>query len=98
MPNFQNFTTMKNTIKAVFILTISLILTAIGFIMFVGNETVQVIDNVQEESKMYKARIGTKYVLEKDTFTIIDYSQLEETFTLSNGKKVNSALIFTSSQ
>lgn len=41
----------------------------------------------------YKKQIGKTYVLDKDTLIIVDYSILDENFTLSDGRKVNYILI-----
>jgi uncharacterized protein YxeA len=48
---------------------------------------------IEKEQNKYKVKIGTKYVLEKDTLTVVDYSSILETFTLSNEKTVNASLI-----
>lgn len=40
-----------------------------------------------------KAKIGTQIVLYSDTLMIIDYSLLNDNYTLSNGMKVNFELI-----
>lgn len=42
----------------------------------------------------YKKEIGEKFILEKDTLLITDYSILKSTFTLSNGKEVSSEIVF----
>lgn len=42
----------------------------------------------------YKKAIGEKFVLDKDTLLIIDYSILSSNFTLANGKTVSSELVF----
>ncbi len=55
--------------------------------------TTSVSSEIDEVQNKYKQRIGTKYVLEKDTLTVVDYSLISETFTLSNGKVVNASLI-----
>lgn len=47
--------------------------------------------NTQENK--YKKHIGEKYIIDKDTLTIIDYSIFSENFTLSDGRKVNYVLI-----
>lgn len=49
--------------------------------------------NIDKEQNMYKAKIGSQFILEKDTLTIVDYSSIMETFTLSNGKEVNALLV-----
>lgn len=41
------------------------------------------------ETKHHKEMIGKKVVLEKDTLTIIDFSKWNETYTLSNGVKID---------
>lgn len=40
-----------------------------------------------------KSKIGTEFVLEGDTLLIIDYSTLNDNYTLSNGTKVSKELI-----
>ena len=49
---------------------------------------------IDKEKNKYKVKIGQKFILEKDTLTIIDYSSIMETFTLSNGKEVNTSIVF----
>jgi hypothetical protein len=44
----------------------------------------------------FKSQIGKEFVLNKDTLLIIDYSLWSETFTLSNGREVNSNLVINS--
>ena len=48
---------------------------------------------LEENEKMYKEEVGQTYVLGGDTLTIVDYSTIKETFTLSNGKEVSYLLI-----
>lgn len=49
---------------------------------------------LKKEKEKYKVMIGKKFVLEKDTLIIVDYSGLKETFTLSDGREVNEKLVF----
>ena len=56
----------------------------------IGNNITQSVNKAEEE---YKAYIGTKYVIDKDTLIVIDYSMWEDNFTLSNGVEVSSVLI-----
>jgi len=51
-------------------------------------------NGIDEEKDKYKSKIGDTYVLDGDTTTVVDYSTIMETFTLSNGKKINSSLLF----
>jgi hypothetical protein len=50
--------------------------------------------SIDKEKDKYKVKIGQKFILEKDTLTIIDYSSIMETFTLSNGQEVNASIVF----
>ena len=50
---------------------------------------------VAVDSEKYKARIGTKFILDKDTLTIVDYSYITKTFSLSNGVNVNEKIVLT---
>lgn len=47
------------------------------------------------ELNNYKSRLGTIVVINKDTLVIIDYSQINESFTLSNGIKISRHLLST---
>jgi hypothetical protein len=49
---------------------------------------------ISKEQDKFKVKIGTEFILKKDTLTVVDYSSIMETFTLSNGKEVNASLIF----
>ena len=49
-------------------------------------------NNIGSEIEKVEAMVGTKVVLEKDTAIIIDYSILEESYTLSNGKEISFVL------
>ena len=64
-----------------------------AFVFSVHWLTTSVSSEIDEVQNKYKQRIGTKYVLEKDTLTVVDYSSISQTFTLSNGKVVNASLI-----
>jgi ATP-dependent Zn protease len=41
----------------------------------------------------YKSHLGQTFIFNKDTAKIVDYSMWNSTFTLSNGKTVNSSLV-----
>ncbi len=53
-----------------------------------------IIGGIDKEKNKYESKVGSTFILEGDTTTIVDYSSVMETFTLSNGKKVGAALIF----
>ena len=58
-----------------------------------NNEGTDVIKKLNTEENKYKKHIGEKYIMDKDTLTIVDYSIFSMNFTLSNGRKVNYVLI-----
>ena len=64
------------------------------FVFCVHLLTTSIISEIDKEKNKYKVKIGQKFILEKDTLTIIDYSSIMETFTLSNGKEVNASIVF----
>jgi protein associated with RNAse G/E len=52
-----------------------------------------VVSIISKNSDKMKANIGTEYILDSDTLKVIDYSILNDTYTLSNGAKINRLLI-----
>lgn len=64
------------------------------FLITIGIIYIIIVNKLEDRNNLYKEKIGTEYILEKDTLTVVDYSFLSETFTLSDGRKVNVALIF----
>lgn len=46
-------------------------------------------DGVNDISDKYKAHLGDKVVINKDTLIIIDYSLIESNYKLSNGSEVS---------
>jgi hypothetical protein len=51
-------------------------------------------NNINNEIKKYKSKLGEKYIIGNDTLIILDYSMFDENFTLSNGNKVSSIVVF----
>lgn len=51
-------------------------------------------NNINNEIKKYKSMLGEKYIIGNDTLIILDYSMFGENFTLSNGNKVSSIVVF----
>lgn len=47
----------------------------------------------QEEKIKIESKLGQKVVLEQDTVSIIDYSLINQNYTLSNGKKISFELV-----
>lgn len=73
---------MNRKIKNIFIL---LVIVAIIFIMSFN----RLVDSLQKELDKPKQAVGMKVIFETDTLTIVDYSTLNSTFTLSNGKIIS---------
>ena len=48
---------------------------------------------VTDVDDKYKKHLGEKYIIDKDTLTVIDYSLISENFILSDGRKVHYTLI-----
>ncbi len=48
---------------------------------------------IKENEKKYEKEIGQTYKFGNGTVTVIDYSTIKETFTLSNGQEVSYLLI-----
>lgn len=46
-----------------------------------------------KESDSLKSHIGETVIIKKDTLIIVDYSYLNDNFTLSNGTKVSTGII-----
>lgn len=74
--------------------------SAIVFIFLVVLSAYLIFSSVDEIKSEYskaensiKKEVGKKVILEKDTLTIIDYSILNDTYTLSNGVKVSFELV-----
>lgn len=49
--------------------------------------------NFQEEKNKVENKLGQRLVLERDTLTIIDYSLINQNYTLSNGKQISFELV-----
>lgn len=59
----------------------------IGGIVYVfGDGTFEGVIDTKEKME---ANVGERTVIEKDTLSIVDYSTFNETYTLSDGNKVN---------
>lgn len=81
---------MKSTFIGMAITMLVCLVLFVSVLSYLGND---VADKVIKEEDKYKKHIGLKHVIDKDTLTIVDYSIWDETFTLSDGRKVNYMLI-----
>lgn len=79
---------MKNSI-GFYIFVLLVILTPISIIGGIIITT----KNAYEEQQWVESKLNTKYVLNKDTLIITDYSNLNNTFILSNGIEINQNLL-----
>ena len=75
---------MKYIIQILFISTI----IVLGYLLLrnIGNE-------FQDLENKFKTEIGKEIILHKDTLIILDYSLINETFTLNNGTKMSYELL-----
>jgi hypothetical protein len=80
---------MNKTIKEM--LPIILVVVGLNVIIYFGAKNAG--NDLENKEAKYKAKIGKKFILDKDTLTIIDYSFIMSNFTLSNGVKINSSII-----
>lgn len=76
--------------KKIIIITVCMV---IAFVLCVHIVTKYFTTEILKEQNKYKAEIGKKFILDKDTLTIVDYSSFMKTFKLSNGKEVSATLI-----
>ncbi len=50
-------------------------------------------EECKKEQKWVESKLNTKYILNKDTLIVIDYSNLRNTFILSNGIEINQKVL-----
>ncbi len=85
---------MKTRIKK----TIDPIIIALVAFIIVGGITVHILisgvkDTINNAEDDFETYIGTKCIIDQDTLTVVSYSIWDESFTLSNGRKVSYVLI-----
>lgn len=73
---------------------VTIVILVVSFIICVRLLAIR----IGKEEDLYKLQIGQKIILEKDTLTVVDYSLITETVTLSNGIKVNASMVFNLSK
>tara|TARA_R110002124_G_scaffold286377_2_gene467141 strand:- start:7 stop:258 length:252 start_codon:yes stop_codon:yes gene_type:complete len=79
--------------KTIYKMAIALLLCVIAVVYLLNSIGTDVSKKLNTEENKYKKHIGKKYIIDKDTLTIVDYSIFSENFTLSDGRKVNYVLI-----
>ncbi len=72
---------------------IGLFLFIIGGYFLIALIGKSIYDGAVDHKEQYEDRVGDVYIMDGDSLTIVDYSVINETFTLSNGKTVNYHLI-----
>lgn len=81
---------MKTVYKTVIALVLGIV--SINYLLNgAGDDFFDEIDKY--ENNKYTKHIGEKYVIYKDTLTIVDYSISKDNFTLSDGRKINYFLV-----
>ena len=48
---------------------------------------------VTSDTNFYKDKLGSNFILGKDTLTIVDYNSFTEVFILSNKQEINKKLV-----
>lgn len=73
------------------LIIISIIITVLIFIfcpIIIFNAIEKVSTEVDNKTAEVKKFVGEKIVIDNDTLTIVDYSIIESSYTLSNGTKI----------
>lgn len=73
-------------------MAIALVLCIISVVYLLNSAVNDIGKNLSTEENKYKKHLGEKYIIDKDTLTIVDYSIFNENFILSDGRKVNYVL------
>lgn len=76
--------------KKISLVTLTLIVLVVTCVTLLVNSFTR---DINKEKNKYRAEVGKEVILEKDTLTIIDYSSIKETFTLSDGREVDASLV-----
>jgi len=91
----MNRETKSSTLNGYYIFVVAVIFVVAGLTLILMYMQTSLISEIEKDQNKYKAEIGKKLILEKDTLTIINYSSVLENFTLSNGTIVNASLVFS---
>lgn len=79
------------------VIKIGIVVFVLVFILF-AMLSIRALDEGKKEfnkaGSTFQEKLGQKFVLDNDTLTIVDYSLLMGTFTLSDGKQISSELVF----
>ena len=73
------------------LLSLSMLIPIIGIVIVIFF-THEVVTEMEKDERHYKVRMGQKVVINGDTLIIIDYSTFKETFTLSNGVRIDTTV------
>lgn len=74
-------------------MAIAFVLCVVAITYLLSGVIKDVSKEIENTENKYKKHIGKKHVIDKDTLIIVDYSILNESFTLSDGRKVSYVLI-----
>lgn len=78
---------MKNIIILAISIAVSFSVTAFLLVN-------SIVKDIEKKQNKYKSEIGKKIVIENDTVTIVNYSIIMESFTLSNDQTVDCNFVF----
>jgi|TARA_R110000737_G_scaffold240714_1_gene252288 hypothetical protein len=63
------------------------------FIHILSSGFSEVVGGMDKRDKEMKSHVGETVIIDKDTLTIIDYSFMDNNYTLGNGLKVSEAFL-----
>ena len=63
------------------------------FIHILSSGFSEVVGDMDKRDKEMKSHVGKTFIIDKDTLTIIDYSFMDNNYTLGNGLKVSEAFL-----
>lgn len=69
------------------------LLLILGAVHSCNNGKRGIVHDYLKQDSLMSARIGKKILYEKDSLMVVDYSFWGDTYTLSNGVKVNKKLV-----
>ena len=79
--------------KKIAVITLVAILIVIFMSLLIGNILNSTRQELEKEVIKIESNLGKKLFIDGDSLTIIDYSLLNETYNLSNGKSVSFKLV-----
>lgn len=74
-----------------YVIKIGLMILGFSIMLTIGFNMLKY--SINENAKEWDFYVGKSIIMDKDTLTVLNYSRIESTYTLSNGITVNSKLV-----